>query len=212
MIPTASACPTLHRLGGHSARYGADEEPVKGKGDDEVGRTPATGRARPRGGRATGRGAAAPRPSGAGRRGPRWAGVGELSREPHVGESRVDDLGVFDDRDEAHAAATARAGEHVDVEGAPHQGGPRPAAGSAGEWRVCITAGCAVVERPRRSGRTVRPGGPTAAGSIATKLEQMWRGGVGGGFLGRRAWAPVGDGAAAPNGHGGRGPRGRARD
>ncbi len=40
MIPTASACPTLRRLGGHSPRYGADEEPAKRKGDDKVGRTP----------------------------------------------------------------------------------------------------------------------------------------------------------------------------
>ncbi len=29
MIPTASACPTLHRRGSHSPRYGADEEPVR---------------------------------------------------------------------------------------------------------------------------------------------------------------------------------------
>ncbi len=120
--------------------------------------------------------------------------MGDLSREPQVCEYRVDDLGVFDDRDDAHAATTARAGEHVDVEGAPHQVGPRPGAESAGEWRVFITAGCAVVERTLRSGRTVRPGGTTAAGSIATKLEKMWRGGVGGGFLGRRAWALVGNG------------------
>jgi len=34
--------------------------------------------------------------------------------------------------DQAHAPATARAGEHVEVEGAPHQIGPRPVAGFAG--------------------------------------------------------------------------------
>lgn len=34
----------------------------------------------------------------------------------------------------------------------------------------------------------------------------MWRSGVGGGFLGRRAWALVGDGAAAPAGMGSEAP------
>lgn len=82
--------------------------------------------------------------------------MGDLIREPQVCEYLVDDLGVFGGRDEAHAAATARAGEHVDVEGAPRQVGPRPGAGSPGAWRVCITAGCAVVERTLRSGLPVR--------------------------------------------------------
>lgn len=40
--------------------------------------------------------------------------------------------GVLDRREQAHAAATARAGEHVEVEAAPHQVGPRPVAGFAG--------------------------------------------------------------------------------
>jgi hypothetical protein len=49
-----------------------------------------------------------------------------------VREDCADDLGVLDRREQAHAAATARAGEHVEVEGAPHQVGPRPVAGFAG--------------------------------------------------------------------------------
>ncbi len=50
--------------------------------------------------------------------------MGDLRREPHVGESLVEALGVVDGRAEAPAAATARAGEPVDVESAPHQVGP----------------------------------------------------------------------------------------
>jgi hypothetical protein len=44
----------------------------------------------------------------------------------------ADDLGILDRREQAHAAATARAGEHVEVEAAPHQVGPRPVAGFVG--------------------------------------------------------------------------------
>jgi hypothetical protein len=46
------------------------------------------------------------------------------SGEPEVREYFADDLGVLDRREQAHAAATARAGEHVEVEAAPHQVGP----------------------------------------------------------------------------------------
>jgi len=66
-----------------------------------------------------------------------------------VREYFVDDLGVLDRLEQAHVAATARAGEHVEVEGAPHQVGPRPVAGFAG--------------------------------SVATELGDLRRGGVGDG-------------------------------
>ncbi len=63
-------------------------------------------------------------------------GRGELrtgtSGEPEVREYVADDLGGLDRREQAHAAATARAGEHVEGEAAPHQVGPRPATGLAG--------------------------------------------------------------------------------
>jgi len=67
--------------------------------------------------------------AGEGRGGPE---EGDLGREPEVREYCADDLGVLDRREQAHAAATARAGEHVEVEAAPHQVGPRPVAGFAG--------------------------------------------------------------------------------
>ena len=70
--------------------------------------------------------------SGASRRGPGRACVGDLGRQPQVGEDLADDPGFLDGGDQAHAAATARAGEDIDVERAPHQVGPRPVAGFAG--------------------------------------------------------------------------------
>ncbi len=66
--------------------------------------------------------------SGTARRGPGGRGIGTRGREPEVGEDPADHSGVLDRGDQAHAAATARAGEHIDVEGAAHQGGPRPGA------------------------------------------------------------------------------------
>ncbi len=43
------------------------------------------------------------------------------SVEPEGREDLGEDLGVLDRREQAHAAATARAGEHVEVEAAPHE-------------------------------------------------------------------------------------------
>ena len=58
-----------------------------------------------------------------------WVGVGDLRREPEVGEDLADDVGVLDGRDQAQAAATPRAGQDVEVEGMPHEVGPGPVAG-----------------------------------------------------------------------------------
>ena len=82
--------------------------------------------------------------------------------------------GVLDRREQAHATATARAGEHVEVEAAPQQVGPRPVAGFAG--------------------------------SLATELGDLRRGGVGDGVRQRDPRALLGDGAAAPAGLGGEDP------
>ncbi len=91
-------------------------------------------------------------------------------------EDLADGLGVLDRREQAHAAATARAGEHVEVEGTPHQVSPRPVAG--------------------------------LAGSLATKLGNLRRGGVGDGVCERDPRALIGDGAAAPAGMGSEDPVG----
>ena len=58
----------------------------------------------------------------------------------------ADALGVLDRREQAHAAATARAGEHVEVEAAPHQVGPLPlqlqqASSVAGELEAILGDG-----------------------------------------------------------------------
>lgn len=55
-----------------------------------------------------------------------------LSRKPEVREDLANDAGVLDGREQPHAAATARTGEHVELEGASHQVGPGPVAGLAG--------------------------------------------------------------------------------
>lgn len=69
--------------------------------------------------------------SGTARRGPGGAGIGPLGREPEMGEDPANDPGILNGRDQAHAATTARTNEHINVEGPPHQVGPRPVARSA---------------------------------------------------------------------------------
>jgi len=64
---------------------------------------------------------------GGGRGGLRKGTSGALE----VREYFAHDLGVLDRREQAHAAATAREGEHVEVEAAPHQVDPRQVAGFA---------------------------------------------------------------------------------
>jgi hypothetical protein len=98
-------------------------------------------------------GISATRPAGRARRG---AGARDLGREPQVRQELADDLGILDGGEQAHAAATARAGEDVEVEGAPHEVGPRPVAGSPGGSRE-LAAGRALLKRRRR------PGGTSAA-------------------------------------------------
>ena len=70
--------------------------------------------------------------SGASRRGP---GLGDLGGKSEVRENLANDAGVLDGREQAHAAAAARAGEDVEVKGAPHEVGPRPRAGCAGRTK-----------------------------------------------------------------------------
>lgn len=70
--------------------------------------------------------------SGTARRGPGGAGIGPLGREPEMGEDPADDPGILEGGDDAHAAATARTGEHFEGKGAPHQVGPRPIPECAG--------------------------------------------------------------------------------
>jgi hypothetical protein len=117
--------------------------------------------------------------------GGRRAWAGDLDRKPKVRQYLADDLGVLDVCDQAHTAAAARTGEDVDVEGAPHEVGPRPIAGLPGGWRE-RTAGRALVW-----GRVYREGmgrfvGPPPAGSIATRI--------------------ISDSAVAPAGMGGENP------
>lgn len=67
--------------------------------------------------------------SGAGWRGPGRTGVGDLGREPQVGEDLADDPWVLNGRNQAHAVAAARAGQDIHVEGAAHEVSPGPIAG-----------------------------------------------------------------------------------
>jgi len=62
------------------------------------------------------------------RRRPGRAGGGPLGWEPQVGEDPADHPRILNGRDQAHAAAAARAGQDIHVEGAPHEVSPGPVA------------------------------------------------------------------------------------
>lgn len=62
----------------------------------------------------------------------RRPGLGDLDGKPQVREDLVNDAGVLDSRDQAHAASAARTSEDVEVERAAHEVGPGPVAGFVG--------------------------------------------------------------------------------
>lgn len=67
--------------------------------------------------------------SGTDWRGPGRTSVGDLGREPQVSEDLADDPWVLNGRDQAHAAAAARVGQDIHVEGAAHEVSPGLIAG-----------------------------------------------------------------------------------
>ena len=86
-----------------------------------------------------------------------------LGRKAEVAENHAHDLSRLDCGDHRHAATASRAGEHVEIEDAPHQIGPGPIA------RLLGTA------RPALLGRSLRGRDTTGFRSLP--------GGVGAGLL-----------------------------
>ena len=65
-----------------------------------------------------------------------------IGREPEVVENLPRDVPRLDRGDHRHATATPRTCEHINVEDAPHQFGPRPLAGPLRDARSALVGRC----------------------------------------------------------------------
>ena len=88
-----------------------------------------------------------------------------------MGENPADAPRILNGRDHTHAAATARTREHVKLEGAPHEVGPRPIARLAGRFRLQLrdaararVNGTCIHQRGRRALGGYGAGAPAGMG------------------------------------------------
>ncbi len=135
---------------------------------------------------------------------------GRAGGEPETAEDRIDDLGLLDGGDQAHAAAAGCALQDIADEHPLHQRSPREAAGaqrgailgSADEADVRIVKRCARERVRCRADRSSRRRG------FARAIRQLG-GGSSGGPGGRRVAAEAFGGAAVARGGSAPGSRGR---